>query len=877
MSLTSSVPFDSFSAAALQSNSPMQTRFVLSTTLVAFSLGAILPAVPAQPPAAPPSAPALLPLPYQAPLPQALAPLTIETIMRGPEIYGNKPESVTWSLDSSRVYFRWKAPTEPVRAPVSWFVVERDAKNAAPRKLTVDEVRNDITPLLSGELTRDGKRLVFVQNDDLWLMEAGVPGKKQLTRTPADSEGSPRWTKDETRVTYTRGGNLYVLYVPRGKDGTKSDNAAPAVVQLTNITQPQTGDNSAGNGAANAGGAGRGGRQGFGGAQNRGGAGQNGGATSGDTEKAVRERQQELFGYLRDRNSAAAAARENDAPRRGGNDNSESRGPKPWTPAPNQIVGDLLLAPDETQILARVGERGGGTAPQTGIVPEWITETGRVGSQTGRPVVGQAENRAARYVLLNAATGAAILIAPPESLKDKALSFGDAQWSEDGALLVVSARTFDNHDRFLFLVDRATGKTSTLQNSRDEAWIGGPGAGSWGWMPDNARVWCISETGGWAHLATVSISGGGETPINTGAFEITSAELNRSKTAWFFTSSETNLGERHFWTMPAESDGWASRKQITNQPGIEAATVSPDEKSLAVLSSYVNRPPELFVQDNKTGSTPRRVTVSPPTLFATYPWRDAPTITFPARDGATVYARLYTPSAKAAGKGPAVVFVHGAGYLQNAHRGWSQYEHEYLFHNFLADRGYTVLDVDYRGSSGYGRNVRTAIYKHMGSVDLTDAEDGAKWLVQNQSVDAKRIGIYGGSYGGFLTLMALFTEPDTWACGAALRPVTDWSQYNQGYTANILGLPQDDYAPYRASSPIYYAQNLKGGLLICHGMEDSNVFFADTVRLTQRLIELGKNNWSVAMYPVEDHTFTEPASWTDEFKRIFNLFEMYLK
>ena len=291
----------------------------------------------------------------------------------------------------------------------------------------------------------------------------------------------------------------------------------------------------------------------------------------------------------------------------------------------------------------------------------------------------------------------------------------------------------------------------------------------------------------------------------------------------------------------------------------------------------MNRPPELFLQDNKPDAIPRRVTVSPSPLFFTYPWRDVPTVTFRARDGANVSARLFTPTTKNTGSGPAVVFVHGAGYLQNAHRGWSQYEHEFLFHHFLADHGYTVLDIDYRGSSGYGRNVRTAIYKRMGSVDLTDAEDGARWLIQTQNVDSRRVGIYGGSYGGFLTLMGLFTQPDTWACGAALRPVSDWSQYNEPYTANILGLPQDDFAPYRASSPIYYAQNLRGGLLICHGMEDSNVFFSDTVRLTQRLIELEKTNWSVALYPVENHGFTEASSWTDEYRRIFSLFETYLK
>src|SRR5690349_24446304 len=124
----------------------------------------------------------------------------------------------------------------------------------------------------------------------------------------------------------------------------------------------------------------------------------------------------------------------------------------------------------------------------------------------------------------------------------------------------------------------------------------------------------------------------------------------------------------------------------------------------------------------------------------------------------------------------------------------------------------------------------------MGGKDLTDHVDGAKWLVDNHNIDAKRIGIYGGSYGGFITLMAMFTTPDTFAAGAALRPVTDWSHYNHGYTSNILNEPQADAEAYRKSSPIYFAEGLKGALLICHGMVDTNVLFPDSVRLAPRLI-----------------------------------------
>jgi dipeptidyl aminopeptidase/acylaminoacyl peptidase len=165
----------------------------------------------------------------------------------------------------------------------------------------------------------------------------------------------------------------------------------------------------------------------------------------------------------------------------------------------------------------------------------------------------------------------------------------------------------------------------------------------------------------------------------------------------------------------------------------------------------------------------------------------------------------------------------------------------------------------------------------MGGKDLDDAVDAAKFLAETQGVDPGRIGIYGGSYGGFITLMAMFTSPGTFAAGAALRPVTDWAHYNHPYTSDILGIPPEDVEAYRKSSPIYFAEGLQGALLICHGMVDTNVHFSDSVRLAQRLIELRKENWELAVYPVENHGFEEPTSWADEYKRILRLFEENLR
>jgi dipeptidyl aminopeptidase/acylaminoacyl peptidase len=195
-----------------------------------------------------------------------------------------------------------------------------------------------------------------------------------------------------------------------------------------------------------------------------------------------------------------------------------------------------------------------------------------------------------------------------------------------------------------------------------------------------------------------------------------------------------------------------------------------------------------------------------------------------------------------------------------------------MFHHLLASQGYTVLDIDYRGSAGYGRDWRTAIYRHMGGHDLNDHVAGSKYLTANYGINPERIGIYGGSYGGFITLMALFNKPEYFGAGAALRSVTDWAHYNHGYTGRILNLPQDDTLSYRRSSPIFFAEGLRDPLLIAHGMIDTNVQFQDVVQLAQRLIELGKVDWEMAVYPTEDHGFVRPTSWTDEYRRILELF-----
>jgi dipeptidyl aminopeptidase/acylaminoacyl peptidase len=466
--------------------------------------------------------------------------------------------------------------------------------------------------------------------------------------------------------------------------------------------------------------------------------------------------------------------------------------------------------------------------------------------------------------------------APPPAPKDREVQLLNLQWTEDGTGAALLARSADNKDRWVMALDPATGKTRILDHLHDDAWVGGPGAFTLGWLPDNKTLYFQSERDGWSHLHTVSAEGGEPKQLTAGKFEVSDVRLSADKTRFHFTSSEVGAAERHFYSMAVTG---GPRTRLTSLPGNNQATLSPDEKQLALVRSYANKPPELYLAPVKSGAAAnehKQITTSPSEEFAGYNWIDPPIVTFKARDGADVPARIYKPAKWQAG-GPAVLFVHGAGYLQNVHKWWSSYYREYMFHHLLMERGYLVLDVDYRGSAGYGRDWRTGIYRHMGGKDLTDHVDAVKYLIAEHGVNPKRVGLYGGSYGGFITLMALFTEPDVFAAGAALRPVTDWAHYNHPYTANILNTPQSDPEAYKRSSPIYHAQGLKGALLICHGMVDVNVHFQDSVRLAQRLIELRKENWELAAYPVEDHGFERPSSWADEYKRILKLFEANLK
>jgi dipeptidyl aminopeptidase/acylaminoacyl peptidase len=813
--------------------------------------------------------------------------LSVDSIMRGSDLVGFPPSGLRWSGDSERLYFEWRKPGEDEPAT---YVVSR--AGGAPRKLGDDERK--LAPPPMGRWDRAHRRVVFADEGDIILVDSIAGTRRNLTRTTG-AESNPRWARHDTHVTFTRDGNLFIVPVQTVGESL--------VAQLTDVAVKRPEPRLT------------------------------------DSQKFLKEEELKLIEYVREqaeRKKKQEDRRERDALPKVELKEGQSATDLALSPDEDHIflivseraqgakvadvpsyvtessyaelitarpfVGDaqekrllaVLSLSTRKTVWADAGFAGDGrreTTPESGSTslqarPEPAGGTSlppsREASADRRSLGGGGQ---ARPDPSGPATDQAAQDQKADQKPARDVRWAMPVFSSDGKHAVGAVRASDNKDRWLVLVDSDTGKCRVLDRLHDDAWIrevgggGGFGAATAPFLGDDRTVWFLSERDGWMHLYTLDVSAARAeaTQRTSGKWEVTAAQLSADRKKFYLTTTEAHPGERHLYSLPLEG---GALTRITTTTGSHETEVAPDDSTLGVIYSYSNKPPEVYLTPNRPGAAAAQVTTTPTEEWRSFAWADPQLVTFKARDGAGVYARLYTPEMMGARRNPArpgVVFVHGAGYAQNAHKYWASYYREYMFHNLLASRGYVVLDVDYRASSGYGRDWRTAIYRHMGGKDLEDIVDGAKYLAAEQKVDPRRIGVYGGSYGGFITLMAMFTTPDVFAAGAALRPVTDWAHYNHGYTSNILNEPQKDAAAYRRSSPIYFAQNLKGALLICHGMVDTNVHFQDSVRLAQRLIELRKDHWELAVYPVENHGFTEETSWADEYKRILKLFEDNLR
>jgi dipeptidyl aminopeptidase/acylaminoacyl peptidase len=456
--------------------------------------------------------------------------------------------------------------------------------------------------------------------------------------------------------------------------------------------------------------------------------------------------------------------------------------------------------------------------------------------------------------------------------RDIKLMSGAIRWHNQGEHVALMLEAWDNKDRWLATINTQNATLVSQHRLHDDAWVNYR-FNSFGWLNKSEDLYYLSEESGYSHLYIKPINAQARA-VTSGNFEVDSLTLTSDDQFMYFKGNKKHPGIYEIYRADLHNN---TLELITNLNGMTDYVLSPDEQSLLLTHSSLLRPPELYLQSVNQKSV-LQLTRTTSQEFLDINWL-APDIVpiKSSHSNQSIFSRVYSPREQQPNqKRKAVVFNHGAGYLQNSHLGWSKYFREFMFHNLLVQQGYVVLDMDYRASAGYGRNWRTAIYRQMGTPEIQDLQDGVNWLVNNLEVDAQRVGTYGGSYGGFMTFMALFNFPDLFQAGAALRPVSDWAHYNHGYTSNILNTPDVDPIAYERSSPIYFAEGLQKPLLINAPMIDSNVFFVDVVRLVQRLIELEKQDFETAIYPVESHGFVQPSSWLDEYRRIYKLFETHL-
>ncbi|HEY0429203.1 MAG TPA: alpha/beta fold hydrolase [Pyrinomonadaceae bacterium] len=487
------------------------------------------------------------------------------------------------------------------------------------------------------------------------------------------------------------------------------------------------------------------------------------------------------------------------------------------------------------------------------------------------------------------------------------------RWAADNSSLVVDRVDKDLKRRQLFYIHDVGSKaeqTILVTEETDEKWIA-PLSSIVETNPKNdAQILFGSEKDGFNHLylatlerATPQANPTGEIrqenpsdagftskidikQLTKGKWQVEWAKWMTDGKRFVFLSTEAGTATRNFYV--GNESGYSQffnfDKGMIASPQLSKTTQTGDV--LLYEFSKWNYPGELFAFrncvtcDSKLVQT--QITRTTPNAFLQRKWNEPKFVDIPTRDGKQVKSKIYLPNAfDKKKKYPMVIFVHGAGYLQNTINGWNNYYREFMFNELLTEKGYVVLDIDYRGSAGYGRDWRTDVYDFLGGKDYDDHLDAIDFMTANYAVDKDKIGVYGGSYGGFMAEMLVLRAPERIAAAAALRPVADWKNYFYSspiYTAERLGFPDKNAEAYKRSSPISYADKLQKPLLILHGLVDDNVPAQDSMQFVEKLIRLEKTPYFEAMfYPAESHGFARPTSWTDEYERILAFFEKNLK
>ena len=406
----------------------------------------------------------------------------------------------------------------------------------------------------------------------------------------------------------------------------------------------------------------------------------------------------------------------------------------------------------------------------------------------------------------------------------------------------------------VMIADAATGQAKTIFTEKDDAWVE---------QFDQLRfvdqgkdfVW-MSERSGWSHLYLVSREKGEMRELTTGDFDVLSVQRVDTMGKWiYYTASPDNPTQRYLYRVNYDKKGPPLRMTPESESGIHTYNMSPGGRFAIHTYSRFGVPP-IVTLIGAGGHTLRTLVDNAPlkAKIASLKLGSTEFGQVDIGDGIKLNAWfIKPPHFDSTAKHPVLFFVYGGPGSQTVLDSWGG--QNYLWYQMLAQRGYVVASVDNRGTGARGRAWRKIIYKQMGVIETHDQAEAAKAIGRHAWVDSTRMGIWGWSFGGFMTLNAMMQTPDVYRMGMSVAPVTHWKFYDTIYTERYMGLPQNNEEGYDRGSPLTYAKDLRGKLLIVHGSGDDNVHFQNTEMMVNALVDANRP-FSLMVYPNRNHSIS---------------------
>ncbi len=534
---------------------------------------------------------------------------------------------------------------------------------------------------------------------------------------------------------------------------------------------------------------------------------------------------------------------------------------------PNTSISGYDWSPDSSSLLISWSDN---TSSKSVLIPDYTKDKVEARS-VKRDIVGQSESVQKVGIVQVEGTG---IIKWIDNIPDHFYNYG-TEWSPDSTRAALSEMSSDFKSWRLRVIDVKSLKAIQAAEDKSSKYVS-----DWRpirWSSDGHNIYFGSDRDGWRHIWKVGAHGGTPEVVTPGSYDIGAFDRPKYSDDIIYESTEKSSLEFHVFRLTPEGKKTeltgsmpVNSPTFADSPLMNGTYASEDGKMVLLNLQDRTHPPDLYLAaENSASHEPIRLTHSPLPDFEKMKLVKPENVKFTSTDGKEIHGLLFKPAHLVAGKRYGVVISDM--YADSAKNRWGGLLDSYA----ASELGLAVLCIDFRSSWGYGADFASGYYHSLGQVDADEAVSAANFLKSLDFIDPNRLGVWGWSYGGYLTEMIMCTRPGTFSTGVAVAPVTDWKHYNEWYTRHRLDEPKDAEEDYKKSSPVNFAAGLKGHLLMIHGMQDDNVLFQDTVQMVQKLIEAGKD-FDVAFYPKDDHSIGRDDSRVHVYRRIYKYLYMWL-